>query len=270
MSPCASWSSCRTGPCASSRPLTGTVVWTVPGRSNRPIPSALPAPQPLDPASPEAVCAFCPGRYLETPPERSRLILDPDAGGPAPWTVLENLPAEQLGETVADFRRFPNLFEILAFEYWHANHGYEIPAAARARATEYAATPVGRDHVLAIKRTRMQSAGASARGGRGRTRGATARPRRRPLRQLARRHRRPPALHRRGDLRRRTGILGGPHCVGAPRLPEPDSGWARGPEPDQPVRPLRRGVPELAAPRRAPPSTTCTSSWWRSTSTGPS
>ncbi len=143
-------------------PLTGTVVWTVPGRSNRPIPSALPAPQPLDPASSQAVCAFCPGRYLETPPERSRLVLDPDAGGPAPWSVLENLPAEQLGETVADFRRFPNLFEILAFEYWHANHGYEIPAAARARATEYAATPVGRDHVLAIKRTRMQSAGASA------------------------------------------------------------------------------------------------------------
>ena len=143
-------------------PLTGTVVWTVPGRSNRPIPSALPAPQPLGSASSEAVCAFCPGRYLETPPERSRLILDPDAGGSAPWRILQNLPAEQLGETVADFRRFPNLFEILAFEYWHANHGYEIPAAARARATEYAATPVGRDHVLAIKRTRMQAAGASA------------------------------------------------------------------------------------------------------------
>ncbi len=143
-------------------PLTGTVVWTVPGRSNRPIPSALPAPQPLGSASSEAVCAFCPGRYLETPPERSRLILAPDVGGSEPWTVLQNLPAEQLGETVADFRRFPNLFEILAFEYWHANHGFEIPAAARARATEYAATPVGRDHVLAIKRTRMQSAGASA------------------------------------------------------------------------------------------------------------
>ena len=143
-------------------PLTGTVVWTVPGRSNRPIPSALPAPQPLGSAGSEAVCAFCPGRYLETPPERSRLILDPDADGTAPWTVLENLPAEQLGETVADFRRFPNLFEILAFEYWHTNHGFEIPAAPRARATEYAATPVGRDHVLAIKRTRMQAAGASA------------------------------------------------------------------------------------------------------------
>jgi galactose-1-phosphate uridylyltransferase len=143
-------------------PLTGTVVWTVPGRSNRPIPSALPAPQPLGSAGSEAVCAFCPGRYLETPPERSRLILDPGADGTAPWRILQNLPAEQLGDTVADFRRFPNLFEILAFEYWHTNYGFEIPAAARARATEYAATPVGRDHVLAIKRTRMQAAGASA------------------------------------------------------------------------------------------------------------
>jgi galactose-1-phosphate uridylyltransferase len=143
-------------------PLTGTVVWTFPGRSNRPIPSALPAPQPLGSASSEAVCAFCPGRYLETPPERSRLILDPDSDSPRPWRILQNLPAEQLGETVADFRRFPNLFEILAFEYWHANHGFEVPAAARARAAQYAATPVGRDHLLAIKRTRMLSAGASA------------------------------------------------------------------------------------------------------------
>ena len=142
-------------------PLTGTVVWTVPGRSNRPIPSSLAAPQQLGSASPDAVCAFCAGRYLETPPERSRLVLDPDKGEPAPWEILHNLPAERLDDTVADFRRFPNLFEILPFQYWHANHGYEIPEAAAARAREYVATPAGRDHVLAIKRTRMQAAGAS-------------------------------------------------------------------------------------------------------------
>jgi galactose-1-phosphate uridylyltransferase len=142
-------------------PLTGTVVWTVPGRSNRPIPSALPAPAPLVPTGTGAVCAFCPDRCLETPPERTRLVLDRDADGPEPWQILNDLPAEQLGQTVADFRRFPNLFEILSFEYWHANHGLEVPAAARARAAQYAATPVGREHLLAIMRTRMQAAGAS-------------------------------------------------------------------------------------------------------------
>lgn len=140
-------------------PLTGTVVWTVPGRSNRPIPSALPAPRPLPATGRQATCAFCSGRYLETPPERSRLVLDPSAEGAAPWRILRDLPAEQLNDTVADFRRFPNLFEILPFAYWHANHGYEIPTPAVARAQDYLATPHGREHVLAITRTRMRAAG---------------------------------------------------------------------------------------------------------------
>jgi galactose-1-phosphate uridylyltransferase len=141
-------------------PLTGTVVWTVPGRSNRPLPAAPHHPQPLAATGP--TCAFCPGQYLETPPETSRLVLDPGADGPEPWRILHQLPAQQLTSTVADFRRFPNLFEILAFDYWHANHGYEIPDAARTRAQEYVANAVGRAHVLAIKRARMRAAGASA------------------------------------------------------------------------------------------------------------
>jgi galactose-1-phosphate uridylyltransferase len=141
-------------------PLTGTVAWTVPGRSNRPIPSALPTPQALGTPSPDTTCAFCAARYLETPPEQSRLVLDPDARGSDPWRILPHLTADQLMDTVADFRRFPNLFEILPFDYWHANHGYEIPASATARALEYVATPAGRAHVLAIERTRMQASGA--------------------------------------------------------------------------------------------------------------
>ncbi|HYN56526.1 MAG TPA: DUF4921 family protein [Motilibacterales bacterium] len=140
-------------------PLTGTVVWTVPGRSHRPIPSALPEPRPLPATGRDATCAFCSGRHLDTPPERSRLVLDPGAGGPEPWRILHDLPAEQLNSTVADFRRFPNLFEILPFEYWHANHGYEIPAPALAQARDYVATPAGREHVLAITRTRMRAGG---------------------------------------------------------------------------------------------------------------
>ncbi len=141
-------------------PLTGTVVWTVPGRSNRPLPSALPAPSPLPATGRDSTCAFCPGRYLDTPPERSRLVLDPGSGDPVARRILRDLPAERLHDTIADFRRFPNLFEILAFEYWQANHGYEVPAEAAARARDYVATPTGREHVLALMRTRMRAAGA--------------------------------------------------------------------------------------------------------------
>ncbi len=143
-------------------PLTGTVVWTVPGRSNRPIPSALPAPRPLPTTGRDTTCAFCCGRYLDTPPEQSRLVLDPQAGGREPWRILRHLPAEHLTDTVADVRRFPNLFEILPFEYWHANHGYEIPPEAAARARAYTTSPAGRGHVRSITRTRLLAAGVPA------------------------------------------------------------------------------------------------------------
>ncbi|HSO03384.1 MAG TPA: DUF4921 family protein, partial [Candidatus Limnocylindrales bacterium] len=143
-------------------PLTGTVVWTVPGRSHRPITSALPAPRLLPETDRDLTCAFCSGRYRDTPPESARLVLDPEPAEREPWQILRDVQAEHLNETAADFRRFPNLFEILPFEYWHANHGYEIPAEAAARAQRYVAAPEGRAHVLAIARTRLQAAGVSA------------------------------------------------------------------------------------------------------------
>ncbi|MGB8021850.1 MAG: DUF4921 family protein [Candidatus Nanopelagicales bacterium] len=148
-------------------PLTGTVVWTVPGRSNRPFRSMVPPARGLSEGERDSSCAFCPRRYLETPPERSRLVLDADAtearGSTArePWRILRHVPAEQLDDTVAEYRRVPNLFEILTYDYWHANHGYEIPAQVDARAHEYVRTPAGREHVLAIMRTRLQAAGAT-------------------------------------------------------------------------------------------------------------
>ena len=55
-------------------PFSGTEVWTVPGRGNRPLGIKYPDPQPLDPAHDGLHCAFCTQRVLETPPEKSRLI----------------------------------------------------------------------------------------------------------------------------------------------------------------------------------------------------
>ncbi|MDR1265430.1 MAG: DUF4921 family protein, partial [Propionibacteriaceae bacterium] len=135
-------------------PFTGTRVWTVPGRGNRPItPPAVDA-RPLDPAQAGRACAFCERRYLETPPEKTRLV-HTDQG----WSQLDHLPVERLFETEAEFRVIPNLFEILSYDYWHANYGYELPPAVAERRRAYLATKAGRDHVVAVCLNKLRAAG---------------------------------------------------------------------------------------------------------------
>ena len=92
-------------------PFTGTEVWTVPGRGNRPLGVSSHAPLPLDPARHDAHCAFCARHYLETPPEKARLVKIDDK-----FTTLRHLPFDALFDTVAEFRRIPNLFEIVSFD----------------------------------------------------------------------------------------------------------------------------------------------------------
>ena len=59
-------------------PFSGTEVWTVAGRGNRPLGVVLPDAVPLDPSQHGRYCAFCEGRYLDTPPEKSRVIRHDD------------------------------------------------------------------------------------------------------------------------------------------------------------------------------------------------
>ena len=110
-------------------PFSGTEVWTVAGRGNRPLGVALPPPIPLDPEQHGRYCPFCEQRYLETPPEKSRVVRGADGN----WRTLYRTSAEDLFATTAEFRRVPNLFEILSFQYWHANYGYALPARVAAR-----------------------------------------------------------------------------------------------------------------------------------------
>lgn len=136
-------------------PLTGTQVWTVPGRGNRPL-GAAPLPlQPIDPAQHDAHCAFCPRRYRETPPEKARLMRTGDGG----WQLLADVPADGLEDTVAEFRRVPNLFEILSLEYWQENHGYRIPPDLAARRDAYLADPAGSAHAGAVARAKARASG---------------------------------------------------------------------------------------------------------------
>ena len=140
-------------------PLTGTTVWTLPGRANRPLPDVPAQRSPVDPAHVGALCAFCPDRHLETPPEKSRLVCDPEP------RVLEHLPVGELGATVAEVRRIPNLYEILAVDYWRANHGYVVPSEVVDRARAYVADPAGRAHVESVLRARAAAGSTTADGG---------------------------------------------------------------------------------------------------------
>lgn len=135
-------------------PFSGTEVWTVPGRGNRPLASTLPHPHPLKPEDKHSACAFCEDTPLATPPEKARMVRTP-AGD---WEILRGLLPEELGDTTAEFRRVPNLFEIVSYDYWRQNYDYEMPAPVRARMEAYLADPQGKEHVLNIVRTRLKAA----------------------------------------------------------------------------------------------------------------
>ncbi len=136
-------------------PFSGTEVWTVPGRGHRPLGLPVQHPVALDEAEHGRYCAFCEKRYLETPPEKARLVKHWDGR----WETLRGLHADQLFHTVAEFRRIPNLFEILSYEYWHANYGFELPDYVERHQEAYQNNPAGREHILAVVRQKLRAAG---------------------------------------------------------------------------------------------------------------
>jgi len=135
-------------------PFTGTEVWTVPGRGNRPLGVTPPNPAKLDPTKLDAHCSFCAKMYLETPPEKARLAKSGDK-----YTTLRHLSVDALFDTVAEFRRIPNLFEIVSFDYWRKNFGYKLPDAIEQHKRNYLASVAGRQHVLRMSEQRLKAAG---------------------------------------------------------------------------------------------------------------
>lgn len=138
-------------------PFTGTQVWTVPGRGHRPLVAPSATRAPVDRSADGRHCALCHVRYLETPPEKARVVRD----GDGTWRTVAGLPAEELLSTVAEFRRIPNLFEILSYDYWHRNYDFQLAPGRAAHMRAYLATPAGRAHVLAVARTRLLAGGLS-------------------------------------------------------------------------------------------------------------
>lgn len=125
-------------------PLTGREAWCVPGRSSRPIANDIPAgARTLDVRDPEDYCNFCETKYGNTPPEKDRLVLRDGA-----LVSIPDLPASMLHESVAEFRRIPNLFEIITYEYWADNYGYKLSPRNARRMERYLAEEAGRKHAI--------------------------------------------------------------------------------------------------------------------------
>lgn len=155
---CAGLTTMADGTIKQINPFSGTEVWTVPGRSNRPLAAPATHARPLAPDDLTNSCNFCSGRPLATPPEKSRMVRDGST-----WRIERNLLPRQLGDSRAEFRRVPNLFEIVSYEYWNKNYGYEMPAEKRAHMEAYLDDPQGRAHVLDIVATRLAASGATGR-----------------------------------------------------------------------------------------------------------
>ena len=138
-------------------PSTGTRVWTVPGRGNRPVPEPESEIRPVSDTDWTHGCVFCSARYMETPPEKARIVRQDDQ-----WELREHVPAEELFDTVAEFRIVPNLFEIVSYEYWHQNYGYELPADVIEHKRAYLATEQGKRHVFAVQAAKLRQSGKTA------------------------------------------------------------------------------------------------------------
>ncbi|CEG94219.1 DUF4921 family protein [Propionibacterium freudenreichii] len=135
-------------------PLSGVEVWTVPGRGNRPLATPVNDPRALSADDFGHSCAFCADRMAETPPEKARRVHGADG-----WQTLTGVLPEHLHDTVAEFRRIPNLFEIVGYPYWVANYDYKPSPAAMARYRAYRNDAGGREHLLAISRTKLAASG---------------------------------------------------------------------------------------------------------------
>ena len=138
-------------------PFSGTEVWTVPGRGDRPLSKPVTDASPLSSRDFTSTCAFCSDNYLSTPPEKARIVRTADG-----WRIRRNLLPSQLHDETAEFRRVPNLFEIVSYNYWSKNYGYEMPDEQRRWMETYLADPDGHAHLLDVARRRLGSTGAAA------------------------------------------------------------------------------------------------------------
>lgn len=135
-------------------PFSGTQVWTVPGRGKRPLSAPKTQPRQLEASDFTDTCNFCADRMLATPPEKSRII---SRNGTT--EILRDLMPDELHDTEPLYRRVPNLFEIVSYDYWVQNYGFCMDESRTNHMERYLADDAGRRHVLDTVRTRLKAAG---------------------------------------------------------------------------------------------------------------
>jgi len=136
-------------------PFTGTEVWTVPGRGSKPITNAVPASAvKIEKKKKEDYCNFCETKYLNTPPEKERLVKI----GKKYISVL-NVSAGMLNRTKPAFRRIPNLFEIVTIDYWKKNYWYRLSKEDQKHKDQYFSDKKGRAHVMHMTEMKLKLMG---------------------------------------------------------------------------------------------------------------
>ncbi len=138
-------------------PFTGTEVWTVPGRGDKPVTNVKDRKaKPIDVKAKEEedYCNFCVQNYYETPPEKERIIY---AQGDYRACCIRSY--EEMNNHYAYFRRVPNLFEIVTYNYWKENYGYKIPHPILQRKLNYLSDKQGRDHVIHVINNKLIASG---------------------------------------------------------------------------------------------------------------
>lgn len=138
-------------------PFTGTEVWAVPGRGNKPLSNEVPStPKEIEHTDLESYCSFCQTRYYEVPPEKARLVIQDGH-----YRSLVRIPPDQYNNTIAEFRRVGNLFEIVTIDYWKKNYNYRLTKSAAEWRDAYIAQPKGAGHIDAIMNYKLRVSGKS-------------------------------------------------------------------------------------------------------------
>lgn len=157
-------------------PFSGTEVWTVPGRAHRPFEHDGRKARTITDL--DNTCTFCAGRIRETPPEKARVVKDSrknsakgkakntakksaKSGSKDGYTILEGGGVDMLASEW-EFRRIPNLFEIISYDYWKQNYGFEMDRESHARMEAYIADPAGKAHLLEVVEMKLAICGETA------------------------------------------------------------------------------------------------------------
>ncbi len=142
-------------------PFTDNEVWSVIGRAAKPLANGHAKPvQKLSAQDFTACCAFCFDRIFETPPEKSRLMLNDDGS----FQRIDHLRPSEMKGTPWVFRRVPNLFEIVTIDYWKKNYNYFLSPANKSWKEMYLNDEVGRKHVKDILAYKLRSTGMPEQG----------------------------------------------------------------------------------------------------------